>query len=80
MNCKVNGELVDLKIRLIENTIKLLEHTGEGYSKLIDYNRQLFEELYDLDIFLFVPKNLVDDYTGEYQKPNPYLKDEEVIL
>ena len=56
------GEM-DLKERLIGNTKRLLENNqNSNYNLLIDYNRKLFKECYDLDVFLFIPQELVKEY------------------
>ena len=63
MICKLsNGIEEDLKERLIKNTKNLMEGKGGCYPVIIDYNRQLFYELYELDIFCFINDNLVDEY------------------
>ena len=61
---KVNGENMDLKERLICNVSKLMDN-GD-YTMLVDYNRGLFYELYDLDIFNFIDKNIVDEYCRKH--------------
>jgi hypothetical protein len=82
MKVKVNMEYMDLSERLIENTRRLLEsnNVNDCYGKLIDYNCQLFKECYDLDIFDFIPKDLVENYTNRWNKSNKYINSKGVFV
>lgn len=74
--CKLsNGDKVDLKERLISNTCKLMKDSPMDYSRLVDYNRGLFYELYGLDIFIFIDKDIVEKYC----KDNPSVCRKQVL-
>ncbi|MBQ6219669.1 MAG: hypothetical protein IJH63_00915 [Methanobrevibacter sp.] len=74
MNCKVVYGERDLKERLISNTRRLMESDKlDFYPELVDYNRQLFNELYDLDIFLFINTGLVDKFCKKHKRCKEWL-------
>lgn len=67
---KEDNKRMNLSERLIENVTHLMRNnpSENGYGRLIDYNRQLFYECYKLDIFQFIPKDLVNNYCSNNNK------------
>ena len=73
-SCKIIDGRFGEKERLIINTRRLMESDKlDFYPELVDYNRQLFNELYDLDIFLFINTGLVDKFCKKHKRCKEWL-------
>ena len=63
--------MIDLKTKLIKDTSKLIQETLNkentlNYGSLIDYQRKLFYELYELNIYDFIKQDMVNKYCKEH--------------